>query len=316
MDKQTRLLALDWGTTSLRAYRLGDQAQPLECRELPWGIMKLPTGNGGREEAFRQAFFAACEGWLSTTTRHEIIACGMIGSAQGWKEAAYLHCPTSLTELAGQLCQVAISPTVRLSIIPGLAIYGSDPEVMRGEETQIFGILSEDPNATGEHIIGMPGTHSKWALTQRDSVSEFHTFMTGEVYEALRSHTILGVTMQPAQETDWQAFDDGVATAMRQADTGLLSTLFSTRTRLLAGQLSAQQQPDYLSGLLIGHEFIGLRRTLLAKRQTPITLTGNPLLCARYQRAFQQVGGTQPISYSAQATVTGLWQIALRAGLL
>ncbi|MEZ7217840.1 2-dehydro-3-deoxygalactonokinase [Klebsiella spallanzanii] len=320
MDTQSRLLALDWGTTSLRAYRFDNNAQPLECRELPYGIMKLPEHKEGHTAAFREAFFTACGDWLQAGANPNVIACGMVGSAQGWKEATYLPCPTSLAGLASQLCRLNITDSVSLSIIPGLAVYGSDPEVMRGEETQIFGILCNESNSADEIIIGMPGTHSKWALTQKNSVSGFHTFMTGEVFDALRHHTILGTTMQAAPETDWQAFDDGVATALRQAKAGLLCTLFSTRTKLLSGQISGQQQADYLSGLVIGHELIGVRQTLLAceeRRQcTPIMLTGNAVLCERYQRAFRQAIADRPLKFIAQATTAGLWQIALRAGLI
>lgn len=320
MDNHTRLLALDWGTTSLRAWRLGDNGQQLESRDLPYGIMKLPANKGGRLAAFQEAFLAACGDWLQTTGCRDVIACGMVGSAQGWKEAAYLPCPTSLADFAGQLCSLEISPSIRLSIIPGLVVYGDDPEVMRGEETQVFGILCSQSDNSGEMIIGMPGTHSKWALTQQNSVLEFRTFMTGELFDVLKNHSILGATMQPSQDTDWQVFDDGVATAIRQKEAGLLSTLFSTRTKLLAGQISSRQQSDYLSGLVIGHELAGLRQTLLADEErrlnTPIVLTGNPTLCERYQRAFRQTIADRPIQFIAQATVAGLWQIALRARLI
>lgn len=320
MDTESCLLALDWGTTSLRAYRFGNHAQPLECRELPYGIMKLPEHQSGRIAAFNETFFIACGDWLGAGANPNVIACGMVGSAQGWKEAAYLPCPTSLAGLASKLCRLNITDAISLSIIPGLAVYGSDPEVMRGEETQVFGILCRESNHADEIIIGMPGTHSKWALTQQNCVLGFHTFMTGEVFDALRHHTILGATMQEASETDWQAFDDGVATALRQTQAGLLCTLFSTRTKLLMGNISSHQQADYLSGLVIGHELMGIRQTLLIseerRQRTPIMLTGNPTLCARYQRAFCQVVADRPLKFIQQATTTGLWQIALRAGLI
>ncbi|HEY4466596.1 MAG TPA: 2-dehydro-3-deoxygalactonokinase [Klebsiella sp.] len=320
MDTQSRLLALDWGTTSLRAYRFSNNTQPPECRELPYGIMKLPSHQDGRMAAFRETFFTACGDWLQTGANPNVIACGMVGSAQGWKEAAYLPCPTSLTGLASQLCRLKISDAITLSIIPGIAVYSSDPEVMRGEETQIFGILYNENNNAGEMIIGMPGTHSKWALTQQNCVLRFHTFMTGEVFDVLRHHTILGSTMQDAPETDWHAFDEGVATALRQTKAGLLCTLFSTRTKLLSGHISSQQQADYLSGLVIGHELIGIRQTLLISEErrqcTPIMLTGNAILCTRYQRAFRQAIADRPLKFIKQATTAGLWQIALRAGLI
>ena len=39
---QAQLIALDWGTTSLRAYLLGSTGQVLKVRTLACGIMQLP----------------------------------------------------------------------------------------------------------------------------------------------------------------------------------------------------------------------------------------------------------------------------------
>lgn len=92
---------------------------------------------------------------------------------------------------------------------------------------------------------------------------------------------------------------------------GVLSTLFSARTLGLTAQLAPEQQPDYLSGLLIGHELAGLPRQ--AKHQ-PIVLVGAAPLCARYQRALA-LCGFAPVSLAQEATERGLWQLAVAAGL-
>src|SRR5258705_11236878 len=141
--------------------------------------------------------------------------------------------------------------------------------------------------------------------------------MTGEVFAALRDHTILGRTMVAPERPDAAAFLRGVSVARNRGGAGVLATIFSTRTLGLTGQLSPEQQPDYLSGLLIGHELAGLE-ALLAQQQGTLAgksllLIGNDALCERYRLALAPFGCTQapPVQ---QATEHGLWRIATPAG--
>jgi len=199
---------------------------------------------------------------------------------------------------------------------------GELPNVMRGEETQIFGALGDGPAATdaGEYeLIGLPGTHAKWVVVRGGRIERFHTFMTGEIFAALREHTILGRTMVTPDRLDADAFLRGVNIARQKGEAGPLATVFSTRTLGLTGQLGGQQQPDYLSGLLIGHELAGLN-AVLAQQQTGLVghalrLIGNEALCARYQLALSQFGCTEA-ELVKQATERGLWRIATQAGLV
>jgi 2-dehydro-3-deoxygalactonokinase len=150
-------------------------------------------------------------------------------------------------------------------------------------------------------------------------IERFHTFMTGEVFAALREHTILGRTMVTPDRLDTDAFLRGVNIARLKGQAGVLATVFSARTLGLTGQLTGQQQPDYLSGLLIGHELAGLG-TVLAQHQTGLAgqalrLIGNEALCERYQLALTQFGCAEA-KLVRQATERGLWRIATQAGLL
>ena len=134
-------IALDWGTSSLRAWRFGESPNPQEKREFPWGIMKLPSQAATREDAFHDTFLRVCGDWLAQTPC-PVLAGGMLGSAQGWQSAAYLPCPVTLEGLAKQLTPVIHQQQTMLHIIPGVIKEGEMPEVMRGEETQIFGAIS------------------------------------------------------------------------------------------------------------------------------------------------------------------------------
>lgn len=321
--RPTRLIALDWGTSSLRAYRLGDDGMVLDRRSLPWGIMNLPVVEAsaiGAKAGFEQALREACGDWLADAPAVPVLAAGMVGSAQGWVEAAYLEVPLRVADIGAGLTSVATRIGATLYIVPGLIERGALPNVMRGEETQVVGAL--DAGHQGELLIGLPGTHSKWVRIDGERFSHFDTFMTGEAYAALSGHTILGRTMQrdaAADPADLAAFERGVRVARDPAGiNGVLSTIFSTRTLGLTGELDGAGQADYLSGLLIGHELAALRAARAQAALAPdprIVLIGDGKLCERYRHALQLHGFTQA-TLAPQATERGLWRIASQAGLL
>ncbi|MEN4945074.1 2-dehydro-3-deoxygalactonokinase [Pseudomonas proteolytica] len=310
------LIALDWGTSSLRAYKLGPDGQVLEQRSLASGIMHLPSeprliAGVHCSDGFELAFDAACGDWLDAQPGLPVIACGMVGSAQGWSEAAYRHTPVDVASLGLALHKVRSLRGVDVHIVPGVIEQVGLPNVMRGEETQVLGVL-QGFAASAELLIGLPGSHSKWVEVIAGRITHFDTFMTGELFAVLSTHSILGRTQKIAGQFQAEAFDRGVRVALSQdGQRGVLSTLFSARTLGLTAELAAEQQSDYLSGLLIGHELAGLPdRT----RNTPIILVGATALCARYQRALALCGFSQ-VSLAQQATERGLWQLALAAGL-
>lgn len=353
------LIALDWGTSSLRAYRLDDTGRTLDTRHLPWGIMRLPQPlqDGAASTAlsgFDLAFEQACGDWLRAEPTLPVIACGMVGSAQGWQEAAYLDVPVDLERIGTLLTVVqrtgAGPNATPVHIVPGLIQRHGLPNVMRGEETQVFGVLFDQagdvaaqPGAAPEAmpdakpdpasgptsdpdpiappadtvLIGLPGTHSKWVSARQGRVTHFDTFMTGEVYAALRGHTILGRTMSDAPAADNGAFMRGVKVAGAPAGrAGVLSTIFSTRALGLTGELPSTSQADYLSGLLIGHEIAALAQMLREQGELPrIVLCGDPALCQRYILAMQHYGLGTP-EQAQNATERGLWHLAVCAGLV
>lgn len=314
----TALIALDWGTSALRAYRLAANGTVTARRELPHGIMKLPDAPN-RLMSFRLAFDLACADWLAADPACPVIASGMIGSAQGWQPAPYLPAPCDARQLAEQLTRVDVDDQRCFYIIPGVQQTNLLPEVMRGEETQVFGAIAgderlRDVQASGrESLIALPGTHSKWVSVTQEKIDRLRTFMSGELYDVLRHHSILGLTMRTPEAPDWQAFAEGIRVA-RQQPGNLLGSLFSVRTRLLCQQLSPQQQPDYLSGLLLGNELaIALDGISV---DTDITLIGSQPLCQRYQRAMAIFECRNPVYIAPGAAEQGMWQVARYASLV
>lgn len=331
-SRSSGLIGLDWGTTSLRAYRMDATGRVLETRQRPWGIMRLPQtseGNAAPAAGFELAFVESCGDWLDADPALPVIACGMVGSAQGWREAAYLDVPLPLTGIGARLTVIERAGRTPVHVAPGLIQRQGLPNVMRGEETQVLGAVASlgDSWTEGELLIGLPGTHSKWVSvspgpTRDDTgpgarVTRFETFMTGEVYAALREHTILGRTMSAPPAPDLAAFERGLRVAAEPAGAaGPLATIFSTRTLGLTGALLPTAQPDYLSGLLIGHEIAALAELLRARpKQSRILLCGEPELCQRYTLALRHHGLPEP-TRAEHATERGLWQLALSAGLV
>ena len=310
MPSSIALIGLDWGTSSLRAYAYGPDGQVLERRHSPHGITQLPVPG---EAGFAQALSALVGDWAAASPTAPLVACGMVGSAQGWREAAYVPVPTGLGQLASRATAVPLSALGGpfdgkvLRILPGLIEHGELPNVMRGEETQIFGALLEQV-AGASLVIGLPGTHSKWARVEQGRVVHFDTFMTGEVYAALCKHSILGRTMEPGGPECAPAFERGLRVAASTLGAhGMLGTIFSSRALGLTGALAPAEQPDYLSGLLIGHEVHALARQW-GDAAPAIWLIGDESLCGRYEQALR-LNGITGVRWLPQATETGLWHL-------
>jgi 2-dehydro-3-deoxygalactonokinase len=320
---KARLIGLDWGTTSFRAYLMDGEGRILERLAEPQGILNVPNGD------FAGTFERLVGPWLSQHGNLPVIASGMIGSRQGWYEAPYVECPATATEIAGKLVAVAAPAGRQVWLVPGLTYVGEDrvPDVMRGEETQIVGCL--EAGATGQRIFLLPGTHSKWALVEGERILRFATFVTGELFAVLRAHSILGRLMQ-GEAPDAAAFRRGLDRAAG-ANQGLLRSLFSVRTLGLFDRLPAAGLASYLSGLLIGSEIAEARHWIAAEggiaadtastaitptaiAPTDITIVGGESLAALYIDALTATGLSGQLA-PADAVVPGLLRIARAATL-
>lgn len=295
------LIAVDWGTSNLRASLLAADGRALDHRSAAGGVMAVPDGR------FAQALQSLCGDWID---QHACpaIASGMIGSRQGWQEAPYLDCPAGLEQAAGRLTRIELTPKVALHIVPGLTCLGADGmhDVMRGEETQLWGAEL----APGSCCV-LPGTHSKWAwIGEQAEVARFSTYMTGELFGLLTKHGILGRLMQFGHARP-DAFDAGVRLGFEQ-HANATHAIFAARTAGLMDEVAPQGLPDYLSGILIGVE---VGSALRAGAPGAVTLLGDDALCERYSRALQ-IAGVASTRAADGATLRGQWRVADCAGLL
>ena len=276
------MIAVDWGTSSFRAFRICESGAT-DRFDGPHGILQVPPGG------FADVLRTAIAPWLEDGERHVLMS-GMVGSRQGWQEASYLPCPAGAAELARALTPVPFDGA-QVLLVPGLMVDGGVPEVMRGEEVQVVGALA----STGPDAVAcLPGSHSKWVRIADGQVAGFSTYLTGEAFAALRDHTILGRLMQPGAASDPDAFARGVE---RSGDPGgLLHHLFGVRTLGLTGRLADAAAASYLSGLLIGHE------VRAAAPAGTVHLIGDAVLCGLYAQAIALCGGTsQPGPLDAAA---------------
>ena len=298
------LIAIDWGTSVARAYRLDDRGDVIDERNAPLGIANIA------DRRFDIAFRTLLGDWIDDPAPR--VACGMIGSRQGWIEAPYVDCPVALDTLATAIVRI---DDASLSIVPGLRTrdrYGT-PDVMRGEETQLVGAVLPDENPV---LAVLPGTHSKWARVACGSVVDFVTFMTGELYAVLLAHTILGRMSERVDSlVIGEAFLRGVDRGLVAADP--THAIFGARTLVLSNELDACDVDDWLSGALIGAEIRAARAWAdgAGIGASRARIIGNDSLSARYEAALARAGiATDRVN--AQAAARGLWRIARQAGLV
>lgn len=268
-------VAVDWGTSSFRLWSIGADGSILGERR----------SGEGMTTAAKSGFVTVLQSHLDSLSVPDdvpVIVCGMAGARQGWVEAGYIDTPTSLSVILKSAVSVpGIDRDVR--ILPGLAQRSLEaPDVMRGEETQLLGALSE--GSKGEQLVCMPGTHSKWVRVVDGSVTGFSSFMTGELFDAITKHTILAQSVAGADVADDEAFAAAAVTAFEKP--GLATSLiFGARSGQLLHGISPAASKARISGTLIGAEIGGALSS--AGKGAAITLVASGGLQALYENAFK-----------------------------
>jgi 2-dehydro-3-deoxygalactonokinase len=284
------MIGIDWGTTSFRAFRIREDGSVRERRTALKGLLNVP------DNRFADTLREEIGPWLAAGEKHVLLS-GMVGSRQGWKEAPYLPCPAAASDVAAALVEIEFD-WGQVKLVPGLSAVDESgvAEVMRGEETQVFGVLDA---MGGSGLACLPGTHSKWVRVEDGRIAGFATHMTGESFGALRGHTILGRMMREGP-ADGAPFDEGVR---RSGDPGgLLHHIFGARALVLAGRLAETDAAAYLSGILIGHE---VGAALAGQTGHVVHVIGTPELTVLYARAISARGG-YPERHDGEAAARGL----------
>jgi 2-dehydro-3-deoxygalactonokinase len=304
------LISADWGTTSLRAFLLDARGAIVDRREAPKGIMKVSDGN------FSGTFSTLTGRWLNDSPDIPVLLSGMIGSEQGWAVAPHIPLPARLADLAAALHAVPITDKKDAYIVPGLTTVGADGvhDIIRGEETQIVGAL--DDSATGNSVLCLPGTHSKWVTVADGAISGFQTCLTGEALAILSDNSILGRLMENSvaenEKKEESAFVQGLTRATERG--GLLHHLFGVRSQGYCRVIPRSDLHLYLAGILIGHEIRGMRE--IYPQLKSITVIAGQVIAERYDRALEFFGLQTTLVDGAAAAFGGHLKIARAAGLI
>jgi 2-dehydro-3-deoxygalactonokinase len=291
MDWAEGLIAVDWGTTNRRAWRIDPGGAVAGEMEDDQGILAVP----------RDGFHESVAGIRARLGELPMLMAGMIGSNRGWVEAPYVPCPAGLPDLAANLCRIEGE---RAAIVPGVALTEEGAaDVMRGEEVQILGAYAEGwigPDAALCH----PGTHNKWVRLADGRIAAFRTVMTGEIFNLLKEHSILADLLTGAAEPG-PAFEAGVRHGLERDD--LTAELFSVRARALLGRAPREEAGAYVSGLLIGADLkIGLRLA----GDGEIVAMGRPELTGLFVAALAVAGRPARAVDGEKAFLAGIRHLA------
>ena len=306
------MIAGDWGSTAMRLHLCAEEAGQVR-------VLDSAAGQGVKFRTdFEQAFFDAAGGWLDTHGAIPVVLAGMIGSNLGWVDCPYAPCPSDPSALAARFhrftargIDIAIAPGLRCTNIFGL------PDVMRGEEVQLFGLLDLIRNPSERMLVCLPGTHAKWAILEDGAVRSFFTSMQGEMFEILLAHSLVGRGLPDAAASaavthDAPAFRDGVARMLGDATLAAELAVFAARSRVVTGDLPGHEARAFLSGLLIAAE---TRDAIAAHRARGIevdavTLVGAEALMPLYAAPIEAMGLSVRQIAAHQASISGLAALA------
>ncbi len=269
-------IAVDWGTTHLRAWVLDPaRAEPAALSSAD-GMGRLAP------DEFEHALLRLLDPHLPAGQVVPIVACGMVGARQGWFEAPYASVPCPPPGIRDAVLAPARDPRLAVRILPGIC-QSDPPDVMRGEETQIAGLLADTPGFDG--VICLPGTHTKWVHLRNGAIDRFRTFMTGEIYDLLSRHSVLRHGMsQDAWDRD--AYLEAIDDAMQRPRL-VSAELFSLRAATLLHDMPPAVFRARLSGLLVGLELAGV---LASEAIDQVTLIGSEALSGPYAEALRSRG--------------------------
>lgn len=326
---QYPFMVMDWGSTNIRAFGFADGKLVYQKRS-DQGVSKV------QGQDCVKVFADLTHDFFSAYGSAPAVLSGMVGSINGWSEAAYLKCPIDLAAIKQHLHVVNVQHSLdsyaissshassshdadsphcaahaayiapsSIHIVPGLSIDSAgNSNVMRGEETQLLGALNL-MQAQGKELslCIMPGTHSKWVHVENGVVNDFRTVMTGELLSVLLKHSLLGMPHAEKDEESAQVFTQGLEQGLH--DDTLLVRLFEVRGAMLLNKLKREHVKEFLSGLLIGSEVRGMLE-ILGSKPKHVVLIANNMLNERYAQALSMVNIESSCLDGEQAFLAGI----------
>ncbi len=286
-------IGVDWGTTNLRIWGMSQDLTVLSEVNTGQGM------NGLRSEDFEPILLSNVDGWLSGSDSVPVIVCGMAGASGGWETSPYRKVPCLPLSAENSVRPRTVDRRLSVRILPGISQFAPAHDVMRGEETQIAGFLSENPGFDG--VVCLPGTHTKWVHLSAGEIVSFRTFMTGELFGLLQEHSVLRGTLDRSN-WDEAEFVSSVETQISRPES-LAARMFTVRAEALLSGLEPAKATGRLSGALIGAELAAARTYWLGR---DLVLIGPDRLVSAYAGALAVVGQSPRVEKAARMTVLGL----------
>ncbi len=279
------VIAVDWGTTNRRAYRVEADGSVSDAVRDGSGVLAMAA----------EDYVPALATLRERLGDLPVIAAGMIGSTRGWREAPYVPAPADLAALAAAALRIA---DANATIVPGVSwSEGVRADVMRGEEVQVLGAIAAGL-APADALFCQPGTHNKWIATREAAIVDVTTVMTGELFALLKAHGILA-GMLDGPVADGAPFREGLARGAGACDLG--AALFEVRAAVLLERRAPEDAAAYASGILIGSD-VGARDVAGAT----VHLLAEGTLAALYTVAIETLGGrVEPVDATA-AFIAGI----------
>ncbi len=288
----------DWGTSNLRLYLINNRS-----------IIATKSGLGIKsvQGSAKNHIYGLCAEWLDAYSIKEVFLCGMAGSRLGIIETDYLEAPLAPETYFENSAIFEINGIVfKQSFGVRCTNFNNYPDVMRGEEMQIFGALE---NLSDEKsLLILPGTHSKWVKINRGTIEQFQTYPSGELFDLLQNHSTMG---NRDAEFDKSGFTDGVDFIIKNngiGGSGLLGSIFAARTFQLLEGKSANWAKSFLSGLVIASE-IRENQKLIANYAN-ITLIGAKKLCENYAAGMERFSIKNDFLDGDECSINGLLKFA------
>jgi 2-dehydro-3-deoxygalactonokinase len=291
--KTIAFIAVDWGTSNLRAWGIGSDGRVVAEASSDQGMGKL------ERSGFEPALLELVGDWLPGDQETLVIACGMVGARQGWIEVPYRQAPCRpvFSDVIGT--PETFDPRLKVKVLAGIKQTKPDPDVMRGEETQIAGLLAEHP--TFEGTLCLPGTHTKWVRIEAGEIVHFKTFMTGELFNLLATQSVLRHSLGGAG-WDKAEFAGTVAAMASQADR-FAERLFSIRAESLVLGLEPATAKARLSAILIGTELVAAQDYWMKQN---LMIVGNGPQSKLYAEGLLALGQSPHLSDATHVTLAGL----------
>ncbi|GAA4396437.1 2-dehydro-3-deoxygalactonokinase [Tsukamurella soli] len=309
---EAALVAVDWGTTSCRAYAMSASGEVLAEVDRPAGVGSVTGSAAERHAEFERVLASILDSLGVAAGSVPTVLGGMIGSSAGWLEVPTREVPCRL-DGGRDLVEHRTGRGHTVYLVRGLHQGGDVPGLIRGEEAQLMAVADER-----DRIVILPGSHSKWVLLTGNRVESFATFMTGEVLAAVSEHTILRAFAARPDRAGGSFSTAAFARGLELAESsrgGLLADLFAARTLPLAGSVAPAETYPLLCGIVIGHELSGGLEIHRRYCGRPITIVARAEILEEYRIAFAAKG----IAVEAappEAAALGMWRIARSHGLV